>query len=864
MLPLSSRLQSPVSQCLSGRCDGIYTAFRCLTNFTRSRDLLLRHQANHAKDKAQGPAKSERSSERAIKACDHCVLSKLKCDNGRPCLRCQRRNISCSSASLDQQSSPGGPTPDGLERDAILTPPETSDGWQPGSSVFGSSDNVGHVLLSDSPLPSTIANSMGPQSWPLSNGNVNDFDFPAFFDHIMVPREEYVSAQSVQMPPSISTLMPDKDWLSEADVFGLAFTPAIDLALESYAFPEVTANLGVTSSQEIPSVNDARTRYAIFQRSHWMYKPASKENAFSEHNQIPLDENNIDMASSPHQPFLPLLDLQAHLSAQMRDRIFQMALKAAKWQVSIPAFPSTNCLDTLLKVGIAKRVETDAWIHPYTLDFQKARPELIAALIAAGCVCFGISTVNKTGLVLVEVVRVALNRLLEDDNSVIRDLQYLQACMTWLDLSAFCGFKRKMEIAESNLQPLVTALRRAGKFDRASYTTIAPDQSDSEDRLREKWELWVMQESYKRLVHHLFAHDTYSTVAKVRNPLISYAELSLPLPASRNLWLAPNPSAWKTACLARQRQENGAMSLRDLLASRDLLQCLPSMVDQQLSKTAYLHGCAAQAWEYQQQAIILGSPCADMDPSAQLWMQSRHEKLYQTLLDLRTPLSDCWTVTTIFHEFVMMSLHVDAEHVTRFAGKYGEHEAHGAYQTLQPWSQSKQARIAIAHAGAVVRAARAVPPYQLRGSDAFNIYHAVMVLWAFGMMQKDAARRTGTSTPVVKSRSAPHWQLLHDGQFDSQKGVVFLDEAPQAAGIHAYIRANTGRPCLKLAAGMKADEIGQSDSICDLRNSQAVMKIGVQALESNYTNTVPDDTRSNLPQLIKTLCDLMDELGSLQ
>lgn len=44
----------------------------------------------------------------------------------------------------------------------------------------------------------------------------------------------------------------------------------------------------------------------------------------------------------------------------------------------------------------------------------------------------------------------------EHDNSTIRDLQYLQASMLWLDIAAFCGFRRKMEIAESSLLPLVT------------------------------------------------------------------------------------------------------------------------------------------------------------------------------------------------------------------------------------------------------------------------------------------------------------------------------------------------------------------------------------------------------------------------
>jgi len=52
---------------------------------------------------------------------------------------------------------------------------------------------------------------------------------------------------------------------------------------------------------------------------------------------------------------------------------------------------------------------------------------------------------------------VALNKLSEVDNSAVRDLQYLQASMIWLDIRGFCGFKRKMEVAESNLQPLITA-----------------------------------------------------------------------------------------------------------------------------------------------------------------------------------------------------------------------------------------------------------------------------------------------------------------------------------------------------------------------------------------------------------------------
>ncbi|KAI7040858.1 hypothetical protein KC352_g46612, partial [Hortaea werneckii] len=93
-------------------------------------------------------------------------------------------------------------------------------------------------------------------------------------------------------------------------------------------------------------------------------------------------------------------------------------------------------------MGIAKKFETDAWIHPFTFKSEDCRPELLTALVAAGCVCFGVKTVSRTGLVLLEIVRVALSRVIEEDNSAGRDIQWLQASMIWLDVAAFCGFKR--------------------------------------------------------------------------------------------------------------------------------------------------------------------------------------------------------------------------------------------------------------------------------------------------------------------------------------------------------------------------------------------------------------------------------------
>lgn len=172
----------------------------------------------------------------------------------------------------------------------------------------------------------------------------------------------------------------------------------------------------------------------------------------------------------------------------------------------------------------------------------------------------------------------------------------------------------------------------------------------------------------------------------------------------------------------------------------------------------------------------------------------------------------------------MMSLHVNPDLITRFAGKCGEAEAHRAYQELQPWSQTKPARTAIWHAAQVLRHAREVQPYQLRGADTFIIYHAVMVIWTWSMMHRN------TQTPDEQAGRA---DVLIDG-----------DE------VDAFVLMGSGRPCLRW---------NHHETIF-IRDPRAVMRFGIRLLESNY----PNESRANLPQLTKSLCELMGELGGLK
>ncbi|PVH98847.1 C2H2 type zinc finger domain-containing protein [Periconia macrospinosa] len=691
-----------------------------------------------------------------------------------------------------------------------------------------------------------------------SDGYYQPPGIPSFFEQIMVSEPDFIAMETSQAPLDLMTWMPDIDGLGEGDLFGTDFAPTIDQTFEAqrvldgfFVGPKDPISKESLESAQLQNRQDAaRMRHAIFQRSPWLWVPSENQHTFSEDDKIILDERNVDLASSPHEPSAATLSIADRLSPQARDRVFQLVSKTAQSQISIPSFPSADCLDRLIKVGIAKRTETDAWIHPYSFESETARPEFLTALIAAGCVCFGIPSVSRTGLVLQEIVRVALGRLTEHDNSTIRDLQYLQASMLWLDIAAFCGFKRKMEIAESSLQPLVTALRRAGKLDKVSYVTTAPAAHDSEDILEKKWHSWVEHESYKRLVYHLFEHDIKMTQVKSRNPLTSYAELTLPLPASRALWLAPSAEAWRTRLLNTETKD-ASTSLRTLLQDDSAVKCLPPSIDIPIARSAYLHGLAAQIWEHSKQSALFEN---GTDASSQLWLQSRQQKLEQCLQNTDFTIENSPAIACVFHQFLKVSLNVDLDTITRFAGKCGEEEAHHAYTQLQTWSSSKKARTAVWHAGQLLRSARSIPPYQIRGADSFMIYHAVMVIWTYSMMLRDRAIKTGLNTPAHANVEAVQKE---------KTPIIFLDDQPDSnqETANAFILTGSGVPCLRIVSD-HSQSLGSPErhEICSVKIPSQVMRVGVKLLEACHPN-VP---REKGPPLSQALCRLMEELGGLR
>ena len=131
-------------------------------------------------------------------------------------------------------------------------------------------------ISSDFPPQETMY-SIAPLTDPVDAWPQLDFDlsFPSFFESIMVPEHDWVGAGEVQMPPDLTTVIPDyEEWPGSSDIFGFDFSAAFQQAME----PSPVNNETIDSQSNAlsngavvvnTSTDNARQRHDIFKKSPW-------------------------------------------------------------------------------------------------------------------------------------------------------------------------------------------------------------------------------------------------------------------------------------------------------------------------------------------------------------------------------------------------------------------------------------------------------------------------------------------------------------------------------------------------------------------------------------------------------------------
>ena len=382
-------------------------------------------------------------------------------------------------------------------------------------------------------------------------------------------------------------------------------------------------------------------------------------------------------------------------------------------------------------------------------------------------------------------------------------------------------------------------LRRAGRFRKLNPMSSAPLPQDTGETLHRKWREWVEQESFKRLAFHAFLVDARVSMALLTSPIISYAELAIPLPDSQDLWNAEDAEQWKSLYLGRARpQQRQQLSLIHFL--REPIE-IPEYYDTHFSRLIILHGIWGMIWQHSQLLFAVNKPGHPGHANASIAL--RHQDLLRTLQHFRINLSGSHEPpcpqTSLLLELLPMYLHSSLEEIQLFAGREELDDARRVLPSLQRWVENSESRQAIWHAGQVLRATRNFRPGQLREFVTIAIYHASLVMWTYSIISQ--AMDGACSAPKITSGLAAQIPVSLDG--------------PDSGAIQRFITIGKGIPSItRMHHGGDAAASG----VVPLSDQEAVIGVVLETLRGNFPCSLEEQAP---PPLVENLIQLLRDLG---
>lgn len=433
----------------------------------------------------------------------------------------------------------------------------------------------------------------------------------------------------------------------------------------------------------------------------------------------------------------------------------------------------------------------------------------------------------------------------------MRDLHLSQAFCIILELGLWSGHARHVEIAECFLHPLVTMMRRAGKFRAASYSQQQPrpavadasPDARSEDT-REQWLAWVEVESFKRLAFRVLQHDTNASMALLVNPIISYAEVQMPIPDSAALWSATTVGQWKTGFLS-SRTSNDSNCQRfttgDLIDDPNILNRHAQTMDRDVGCSAVLSLGWMLTWEYTRMVSFQKVQPRQFNS---LITKLRLDELRKLLSSLAVGLASVKeTSSSILPprlELLHLHLHMPLEDIQTFAGMQGAHQARAVYPSVREWAQGKSARRAVYHAAQIIRASRGLPDTFIQGSEAIIIYYASLALWVYGLL--------------VEKQKQPSSSGDNGGSMTAScENHVCLDAAEESIALQRFIEFGVGNPCIQRSNQDAQAELGHDRRLVYLDCPDAILEAIINVVRCNFQDM-------EMAHLTQKLIQLMEEL----
>jgi hypothetical protein len=367
---------------------------------------------------------------RVGQACEECSKSHLKCEDEKPCRRCQQKNLTCRLSTAAQEELDAaqelGAAQDllDLSHNLDLRSP-CSHAALPTPSHHHSEGRVKEAVMVAQQVTPAWDDMQGNSAMSFSEGSPGDAFIPEFLRY---------------MPPvetSLSGYATPRGLVEHNFNWDLDFS-GIDLALFDQNLINENSHQDAfrhdilsteQHSQPGPPDSAAADRAKAFDRSLWRYMPRSKTNPVTAgESYLALPDGESEGQSPSH---IPLRNITSErLSYTTRDRLLGLVLETSSNENSkriAAGFPSLQLLDSMVQMFFTSpSVDAGSCFHLPTFSLAQTHPLLLVCIIASGAFSAPDDLLRKLGHALHEVARVSMSKHIDDDNTTIRDIQYLQ------------------------------------------------------------------------------------------------------------------------------------------------------------------------------------------------------------------------------------------------------------------------------------------------------------------------------------------------------------------------------------------------------------------------------------------------------
>lgn len=328
-----------------------------------------------------------------------------------------------------------------------------------------------------------------------------------------------------------------------------------------------------------------------------------------------------------------------------------------------------------------------------------------------------------------------------------------------------------------------------------------------------------------------------ASVGFQKPPQISFTELEFDLPVSRDLWLAESAVKWRDIYLGKQWMK--LPTFIEAVQNPELLHPVAGLIDEKVCAMVILGGNWGQIWRLMEAKKFYPSNKAVY----RLSMMAEQEELYRGLVVGSSSVSSLCNnepAVVLCGELFLMVSHVSPENIQRFAGKFGAEDSAKAFETFRNWFQTSESRLAIWHAGQVLRAAKHLLPTQLKDFYAVAVYYASLTLWIYGIM---LLAKHGNQAKAFNNR-------LTDNTSDTS-AQIFLNE-PETMYTSRFCAGNQGEP------GLTIVDDKHMVHFLPLTSTARVLEFARSIYKGNFPHMDEE-----LPPLLESLGNLMNDLSSL-